>query len=274
MEDQVRELLREIAEDIPPYSEVPPTLRSRARHRFALTVTSSAVLIAALLVGAILGLRTLDTTRARPATQPSTGPATATPASTSTPLETSGPGLLKPGTYRLIQRESLLPITFKVPAGWEGASDVGVLRRSSDSPRHMGLTFWLIQTVDIDPCHSERGVVRPGPTVDDLATALADQRDRRATTPTDVTFDGFAGKRLALTVPTRITFSDCTGGTFNSWTTPGGAERYQQGPGQVDELWILDVNRIRLVVDATFMPKTAARDRAELQRIVNSVRIG
>ena len=37
--------------------------------------------------------------------------------------------------------------------------------------------------------------------------------------------------------------------------------------------WILDVDGIRLVMDATFMPGTTAADRAELARIVASVHI-
>src|SRR5947199_252854 len=38
MENQVRELLRDIAEDIPPQRQVPPTLRPRARRRIAATI--------------------------------------------------------------------------------------------------------------------------------------------------------------------------------------------------------------------------------------------
>jgi hypothetical protein len=48
--------------------------------------------------------------------------------------------------------------------------------------------------------------------------------------------------------------------------------RYEQVPGQVDQLWVLDVNGQRLVVDATYSPDTSATDRNQLQHIVESLR--
>ena len=52
-----------------------------------------------------------------------------------------------------------------------------------------------------------------------------------------------------------------------------GGDREQQGSGQHDRLWILDVDGVRLVMDATLMPGTTAADRAELARVVASVHI-
>jgi hypothetical protein len=43
MENQVRELLREIAEDIAPQGDVPRTLRSRAHRRIAARIASTLV---------------------------------------------------------------------------------------------------------------------------------------------------------------------------------------------------------------------------------------
>jgi hypothetical protein len=61
--------------------------------------------------------------------------------------------------------------------------------------------------------------------------------------PIDIAFDE-ADKEKAL-------FPDCDGQTFESWTANGwNGHRFQQAPGQVDRLWILDVNDERLVVDA------------------------
>jgi hypothetical protein len=39
--------------------------------------------------------------------------------------------------------------------------------------------------------------------------------------------------------------------------------RYEQVSGQVDRLWVLDVNGERLVVDATYSPDTIQADRNE-----------
>ena len=57
---------------------------------------------------------------------------------------------------------------------------------------------------------------------------------------------------------------------FKSWNDAIG-DRYQQGPGQVDRLWILDVEGNRLLIDATYMPAATEQDRAELAMVVNSI---
>lgn len=57
---------------------------------------------------------------------------------------------------------------------------------------------------------------------------------------------------------------------FKSWTDVEG-DRYQQGPGQIDWLWILDVEGHRLVIDATYLPGATGQDRAELAQVVSSI---
>jgi Tol biopolymer transport system component len=53
MENEVRELLRGIAEDLPPHREVPRTLRPRARRRIAATVGIAVVVVGALTLGGL-----------------------------------------------------------------------------------------------------------------------------------------------------------------------------------------------------------------------------
>ena len=38
------------------------------------------------------------------------------------------------------------------------------------------------------------------------------------------------------------------------WNPSGTTDRFQQGAGQVDRLWILDVEGRRLLIDATYVP--------------------
>ncbi len=54
----------------------------------------------------------------------------------------------------------------------------------------------------------------------------------------------------------------------------GNGERYEQVPSPVDQLWVLDVNGRRLLVDATYSPDTSQADRAELDQIVKSLHFG
>src|ERR1041385_2147931 len=70
MENQVRELFRQIAEDIPPQREVPPTLRPRARRRFAATVGVTVVVVGALVVGGVAAVREITESSPRPADVP------------------------------------------------------------------------------------------------------------------------------------------------------------------------------------------------------------
>jgi hypothetical protein len=264
-ETKLRERLFDLAADAPRATTMPPRLARRARRRIALTVISSIALVAVLVAGGILSVRGLRGGGNQAAVRP-----TETPTSTATPLPPEG--ALKPGNYVLDNPAELpsLRITFTVPRAWRGF-ELGALR--GVGPRHMGVTFWLVDSVYADPCHVERGLVAVGPTVDDLANALANQPRRHGTAPTDASVDGYAGKYVELTVPQHINFTDCDSGQFRSWRTPTGGLRWQQGPGQVDQLWILDVQGTRLVMDATYMPGTSARDRAELRQIVASVHI-
>jgi hypothetical protein len=67
-----------------------------------------------------------------------------------------------------------------------------------------------------------------------------------------------------------------TFGWFESWTgasltDSGTTDRHQQEPGQVDRLWIIDVEDRRLVIDASYWPGATDQDRANLQRVVDSI---
>jgi hypothetical protein len=136
----------------------------------------------------------------------------------------------------------------------------------------------------VDPCHWHGNLVDPGPTVEDLVSALSAQKMRHATKPIDVTLGGHDGQYLEWSVPDDMVvtgdadFKGCdvepSNGhlDFVSWTGNSQGERYQQVAGQVDRLWILDVDGQRLVVDATYSPDTSEAVRDELGRIAESLR--
>ncbi len=142
-----------------------------------------------------------------------------------------------------------------------------------DTPRHVFVSFWDVDKVYAHPCDwSSEPLVDPGRTVEGLVAALVDQPMRNATTPVEVTVDGYQGFMLEWSVPTDIDFSTCDEGFFESWTALGwSSDRYQQGPGQVDRLWILDIDGSRLVIDAMYMPGATEQDREELFAVVDSI---
>ena len=200
-----------------------------------------------------------------------------TPTPPATPPPTLSGDALEPGTYTLTSEGETAPdvipfpsgSTITVPAGWSQAGGFRVL--SEDAM----VMFWPwegdLATVYLDPCQWEDGQVEPpvGPTVDDLANALAGQAQRGDPVPADVSIGGYSGKMVELTVPDDIDFADCDGGEFRSWEG-----RYHQGPGQVDEIYILDVDGQRMVLDSWYMPTISEADNAERQAIIESIQLG
>jgi hypothetical protein len=134
-----------------------------------------------------------------------------------------------------------------------------------------------------DPCHWQGTGFDPGPSVSALVAALVVQPMREATRPTDVTLAGYKGQYLELSVPADLKSSTWTNfdvcdvddsghHDFQGWLGNGMGNRYEQVPGQVDRLWVLDVKGQRLVVDSTYSADTTPADRAELASVVASLR--
>jgi len=185
---------------------------------------------------------------------------------------------LEPGTYAfhfplMDQPGRPFPrVLITLPAGWSSFHGFGV-RSLGDTPRELFVGFWNVTGVYSHPCQSKGPMLDPGPTVDGLADTLAKIPLRNATAPVDVTLDEYRGRYLEWSVPRDADFSTCDTLDFESWTAygTGGTDRYQQAPGQTDRLWILDVESRRLVIDAAFLPATTAEDRANTQKIVESI---
>ncbi len=235
------------------------------------TSFKAAAALAAVILAAVVGFNLMggSTGPGAPGPNPSPSP-------TASPIPMPA-GDLAPGTYAFTipYAAPALPfpkVILTLPAGWGRQN--GVLGASG--PGSGTLVFWQVDEVYAHPCQWNQPRIRPGPTVDGLATALAAVPLRNATTPVAVTVDGYVGKYLEWSVPDDADFATCDKesgtGYFKSWTAVDGGDRYQQGPGQVDRLWILDVNGVRVVIDAHFAKVATEAERAELTQIVDSIR--
>jgi hypothetical protein len=186
----------------------------------------------------------------------------------------SGTQDLTAGTYAVAFPEFDAPgnpfpkVLITVPDGWTINNGFALSRR--DMPGQLVVTVWDVVDVYANGCHWLDGMIHPGPTVDELVAVLAARPLRNATAPVAASIGGYHGKYLEWSIPVDIHFSDCVGGMFKSWTDLVG-DRYQQGPGQVDRLWILDIDGRRLVIDATYMPDSTEQGRTELAKVVNSI---
>jgi hypothetical protein len=207
--------------------------------------------------------------------------ATPTPSVEPSPSATVGPAgntYVEPGPFALAQVGDLNTIAMSVivtEPEWYG--DVGgqllVKNDNPDPPDGAGLIVFTGQLeVYGDPC--KWATTRPDPmtgaTVDEVIAALAAQADRNATEPVDVTVDGHAGKSITLHVPTDQVFTGCDLGQFRSWG-PEEMSRYHQGPGQIDQVWVVDVDGTLTTIDAGWYEGTPADVRAELDAILASL---
>jgi len=219
-----------------------------------------------------------------------TGPTTTASEPSATPtiqdvmeLEKFAP--LEPGTYFIdpdSDPSTPLRVVYEVPVeGW--SQWFGALKFAEDG--HVMINITTVVNLVRHGCRDHSWADPPvGPSVDDLAVALADLAPFRVTsTPTDVTMYGYRGKYLELTVPDLPVEGDdfigCVDGNLLSWVAPidvaegeGGAfHGYNAEP--VEEFWILDVDGTRLVIEANWSPASPRKDVAEMRAILDSIQI-
>jgi hypothetical protein len=241
--------------------------------------------IAAVLVIAVIGWNLLPGGSSSIGGQPTASPSpTATP--TSTPTATVPPlpeGTLAAGTYRL-RPFATLTIDATVPeGGWGGGPPNGLGGPSgSNGPNGLGIGFLQAQTINSDPCHwdkdgsgsaPQQGDIEVGPTVDDLAEALAAGSAYESTTPVDATLGGFSGKRLELQLVPDASGCDNFEGDENQYFVFGGREGglFAQGGANTWQITILDVAGTRLIVVLFSYEDTPSADLSAAQAILDSL---
>lgn len=253
-----------------------------ARRLSTMNTTLKFGLAAAVVaVAALIGINVLGT----PSNVGGPGPGGATPTPQPTPTATPVPpeGLLPEGPHVLtdggeIDGISTLPITVTIPGSdWHGAPGSAILVKNdtADAPDGAGvIVFFGDLYVYGDPCQwATTRPDTPSTTVDELVEALSAQATRDATEPVDVMVDGYLGKSITLHVPDDAVFTDCDAGYFGSWGVPGDdltPFRYHQDPGQIDTLYILDVNGTLTVIDTAYYDGTPQAVIDELEAIVES----
>jgi hypothetical protein len=129
------------------------------------------------------------------------------------------------------------------------------------------VSFEIVDNLAADPCTKELLDPPVGSAVEDLATALANLPGFAATAATDVTVDGFQGKQLTLTAPHNP--APCR--SMLTWKTT--TRQNGVGPGEVNEVTILDVDGTRLLICIAYQPSTSPADLSDAHAIVDSVQI-
>ena len=250
------------------------------RHRLQL---GQALLVA--LAGCAPGT---ETTTSRTSTPPA--PSEPSPTPTVQGIMVLAPfAPLEPGTYFIdpdLDPSTPLRVVYEVPAeGW--SSWIGATKSGDDG--HVMVSITTVKNLVRHGCRDHSWADPPiGPSVNDLAAALADLAPFRVTSPpTGVTISGHRGKHLELTVPDLPVegqgddrhFAGCVDGNLKSWvgavdTAIGDAfYGYNAEPGRIEGFWILDVDGTRLVIEANWSPVSPRKDVAEMRAILDSIRI-
>ena len=84
---------------------------------------------------------------------------------------------------------------------------------------------------------------------------------------------GQAALKIELSVPAELDLTTCDQGKFQSWigsSVTGGANDHHR-PGQIDVVYMVDVDQSALVIDVSHMPATSESDLAELEAILASM---
>jgi hypothetical protein len=256
-------------------------LRDRWEGRPAAAAVIAAVALA--LVPILTGCASDDPAKA---TAPKTTSAPTSTATVQDVMELEDFAPLEPGTYFVDpdgDSSTPLRVVYEIPVeGW--SSWIGGVKFADYG--HIGVSITTVTNLVRHGCRDHRPAdPAVGPSVGDLATALADLAPFRVTSPPeDVTIYGYSGKYLELTVPDLPvegsggdrSFPGCKGETLMSWIAPllgGGFYGYNSEAGRTEELWILDVDGIRLVIEANWSPASPRRDVAEMRAILDSIRI-
>ncbi len=193
---------------------------------------------------------------------------------------------LQPGMYAIdpdLDPATPLRVTYDVPTeGWQ--SWIGAAKPSDTGWVEVSIT--TVSNVVTDGCRDHSWAHPPvGPSVEDLATSLVDLAPYRVTAPEDVSVYGYGGIHLELTVPKDQPFSDngkfvgCDEGKLKSWVAAidageqGDAFYGYTDPSFTEEIWILDVEGTRLMIEAGRSPGSPPEDLAELRAILDSIRI-
>lgn len=239
---------------------------------------------AAVVVAVFVGAQLFGSPSGGVGSQPTQTPMpTATPQPTATPEPSSSlAGGLPPGPHpvtKAIEGGVEVTVTIAAPL-WDGEPDGGYLcwgdpaAECAGPPDGAGLIAFNDREYYVyrDPCAwSSTRPDTPAATADELVNALANQASREASTPEDITVDGYAGKKIILQMVDDVDIGACDEGSFALFAVPGEERaRFSQGLGQTEEVWAVDVDGRMVVLIGLYYADTPQNAVDELRAILAS----
>jgi hypothetical protein len=231
---------------------------------------AAALVAAAVLIGVLFvsgnGRSNIGSSIPSPSAMQTASPSPTPVASGSLPQA----GSVNQGTYTIAEPFPI-QLDLEIGPGWTmwspgvEAKTVALYKLSPDPPVGQALGFLIVDNVLADPCDAAAGAMDPpvGPEPIDLAEALAAQTGTESTDPVPVEIDGYSGVFLD--------YRNTGGGECGSMQRWPGRDSLV---GERDQVWILDIDGTRLVIDAASFEGTAEENVAEMRTIVESMTIG
>src|SRR5262245_8934412 len=272
-------VIKQTEPDVDVWKEQQECRRRSNRNRMSgvLGLAAAIVVLAVILLVRAIGDGS-ETRSDGTETQPEVTPTEAAEGPAEPAIQPLPGGSLDPGRYVFTSYDPRLDashrITMEVPDGYQGFEGWAALKAGTSQTAASTLA---IGGVYANPCRWESTLLDRSAisSTDELAAALANQKGFRVSTPTDVTVVGFAGTYVERRVLAQD-FSECDGGQFRVYFDagrgPDGGERYLS-PRGLQYLWILDIDGVPLVIEASLDEGMSPQVRDELIQTAESIRI-
>lgn len=187
---------------------------------------------------------------------------------------------IEPGTY-LIPSDawSVTDFTVAFPEGWT-VQYGHVFARHGDQANEFGFYGVVVDEIFADACRGEGGAsaaVAPG--VDALVTALVEQAGGAVKSkPVSTTLGGYPATRVDLRIPQRLDLKRCQMAEYGFsglqvWFSRPADKYFVLLPGGIARVYVIDVEGERQVFLAQQNDRESAIDRAELDAVLDSIRI-
>jgi hypothetical protein len=204
--------------------------------------------------------------------EPATTATASVPALGSIP---AGDASIEAGTYLVPSSEwSIADFTVTFPAGW--IVEYGHVYGNGVGDDEFGFHAVVVDEIWAEACAgSDSGSVEVGPGVDDLVVALLQQPGPTKSGPVDTTFGGHPATRLDLAVPEGFDLSACNAADVGMqiWYSEPAIKNFVLLDDHTASVYILDIDGERQVFVTQHGPTTTDADRAELQAVIDSIRI-
>lgn len=206
---------------------------------------------------AVLGLAVLCIACETAATEPSSAPPTPSP----TPA----------GGEHRFEVPGFGEVVAMLPPGWDAdGALMSTITEEEGTPTT--LSVWTVGQVYADPCQWDGSEQDVGRSANALAKALAQQPGRGTAEARKVTVGDRSAEWVTLEIPEDTDLAACDEGELRTWPAAGEQQaRSHTTAGEVDEIYVFQFRKLRVVVDASYFEDISSAELGQLRRIVSSM---